>query len=118
MPAKISRNVVRKLIPSSRPDTSSSAALSPVSASTSSGISGAACFASSSCETPSSAVIQKLLKTSSPPRNSCCAVSVSKAANVAPLSEPPSANPAMPTRVGVMSSESVDVTIDTRSPTS
>ena len=58
MPAKISRNVRRKLIASSRSEAASSAAVSPVTASVPSGSRSLTASLSSVCETPSSAVTQ------------------------------------------------------------
>ena len=98
MPAKISRKVRRKLIASSRSEAASSAALSPVTASYPSGSASWTSSRSWVCETPS-AVTQMSENSSLPPRNRLWAVAVSKAAYVAPLSDPPSGKSGMPTQL-------------------
>ena len=116
MPAKISRKVVRKPTASWIALAASSAASSPVTASTPSGSRSVTLAASSSWLVPGSAVTQMSVKASSPSSSSSCAVRVSKAAKVAPLSEPPSGKPPMPTSVGRSTACSPLVTRWTSSP--
>ena len=110
MPAKISRNVVRKPTASWIALAASSAASSPVTASTPSGSALVTAAARSSWLVPGSAVTQMSVNASFPSRKSFWAVRVSKAANVAPLSEPPSGKPMMPTSSAVSVPWSVAVT--------
>ncbi len=100
IPAKMSRNVRRKEIASNSSEADSSAASSPVTASTPSGNRSATASRSSSWDTPSSAVTQRSVNASSPSRNSPWAVGVSNMARVAPLRVPPSSKSAMPTSSG------------------
>jgi len=116
MPAKISRKVRRKPIASSRSDAASSAASSPVTASYPSGRTASTWSRSSDWETPGFAVTHRSVNSSRPPRKRFCAVAVSKAAYVAPLSEPPSGKSRMPTSFGVSSAWSAEVTMCTFSP--
>ena len=118
MPAKISRNVVRKLTACSRSEADSSAAVSPVTASVRAGSTRAAWSRSSAWLTPSRAVTHTSVKASLPPRKRSCAVAVSNDASVAPFSDPPCRKPAIPTSRGVSVAWAVAVTSRTSSPTS
>ena len=116
-PAKTSRKVSRKPIASCRSAALDSAASSPVTASRSPPSTSRTCSASSSWLTPSAAVTHTSVQASCPPRKSSCAVAASKAARVAPLSDPPSAKSARPTSVGSTRACSPGVWIGTVSPT-